>query len=241
MDRRELSIDGLILGSVGILRAQPVVAIIGFIAAAVVELVSIHWLEVQERGAVGTPDDLYMTYAKVGWWAFLLIYAIWYIGLGVTVTGALLRTRNAQSNTGSTLAGRRWFAAAGASAIATIGTGIGLVFFVIPGLLLMARWYIAVPIALDRSTGATEALSRSWAATEVIAWPLVLATLAVNAVPMLVAVIDISWGDSEGAFWAGSIMESGLTSVAFMIGLAMAVHVYRHVLRENDDLNAVFQ
>ena len=57
---------------------------------------------------------------------------------------------------------------------------------------------------------------------------------------MLMSAINIAAEVSEFGFWAWFVVEASLTAVAIVMGLAMAVHAYRHLVSQTDDLRAVF-
>lgn len=239
MNNGTLSIGEIIRGGASILAASPIAASIGGLAAVALELASVYLLEVQERTVISSSDQWWVSYGPNVWFS-LLLYWVCYVGLSIAVTSMLLPVARAQGQSAENSVGRRWTIAAGVSVAVAVGTVLGLIFFVIPGLLLMARWYIAVPVALDRSVGVGEAMSRSWDATKPIAWRLVFASLVVNAPFILISVTRTSGQDSGFAFWARLVAETSLSTVAIMMGLAMAVYAYRHLLSEADDLRAVF-
>ena len=53
----------------------------------------------------------------------------------------------------------------GIALLSGLGILLGALLLVIPGLFLLVRWWVAVPIALDRNVGAVEAIRESWAMT----------------------------------------------------------------------------
>jgi len=53
-----------------------------------------------------------------------------------------------------------------ASILITLGTMIGLIFFILPGIYLMLAWFIAVPALMIENLSASAALSRSRALTK---------------------------------------------------------------------------
>jgi len=53
-------------------------------------------------------------------------------------------------------------ALAGASILIAIGVGIGFLLLIIPGLILLVSWALAVPAIVVEDLGATEGIGRSW-------------------------------------------------------------------------------
>lgn len=72
--------------------------------------------------------------------------------------------------------------------VSTIAILVGLVLLVVPGILLLVRWWIAVPLLLQSDKGAFDALRESWRATEGRFWPL-LGAVALIWVPAVIAII----------------------------------------------------
>ena len=61
----------------------------------------------------------------------------------------------------------------------TIGILFGLVFLVVPGLILIARWSIAGPVLLAQDVGVFTALRRSWFFTAGCSWSIFLSLVAI--------------------------------------------------------------
>ncbi|HSK81671.1 MAG TPA: hypothetical protein VLQ45_34775 [Thermoanaerobaculia bacterium] len=59
----------------------------------------------------------------------------------------------------------------GLAVIQGLGIGCATLFFVIPGLILAARWAVAVPAAVEERSGIGEALARSSYLTDGYRWP----------------------------------------------------------------------
>ena len=76
--------------------------------------------------------------------------------------------------------------------ITTVGILVGLVLLIVPGVVLMVRWSIAVPILLGSDDSVFAALRRSWRETGPHFWPILLAFLAIYA-PMILLVITGGW------------------------------------------------
>ena len=62
------------------------------------------------------------------------------------------------------------FPVLGITIIATIGAGLGAMFLLIPGLILMTMWWVAVPAAVIERTGVIESLRRSVELTRGYRW-----------------------------------------------------------------------
>lgn len=75
-------------------------------------------------------------------------------------------------------ASRRFPAIFGLSLLFGIGIVFGLVLLIIPGLLLLVRWSLSLPVLLGEESGVTESLRRSWELTAEH-WMLALAVTSV--------------------------------------------------------------
>ena len=69
--------------------------------------------------------------------------------------------------------------------VACLGIAIGIVFFIIPGVYLMIRWYFMVQIIVNEDLGAMEALKKSGEMTSNIMWEV----LAVFLVCMIIGAV----------------------------------------------------
>lgn len=87
---------------------------------------------------------------------------------------------------------RRLGAALGVAIIAAICIGIGLVALVVPGLIVMTIWAVAIPAATIEKIGVGAALSRSSALTRERRWRVFGAMLVTMIIGIVVALIAAS-------------------------------------------------
>jgi hypothetical protein len=73
---------------------------------------------------------------------------------------------------------RRYLPFIGMSLIVSICSALGLLVFIVPGLIFMARWSIATPLFISGGNRAFEAMGGSWNATRGHEFPIIGATLA---------------------------------------------------------------
>lgn len=81
---------------------------------------------------------------------------------------------------------RRYLSAFGAALLATLGILVGIVFLILPGLYLGARWSLANALVIGEGYTSVDALKESWKRTSASAWVLV-GCLLVVALGTLVA------------------------------------------------------
>lgn len=70
-----------------------------------------------------------------------------------------------------------------------IGIALGVCALIVPGLILLTRWWVAVPVAVIESPGLAESLSRSTALTEGNRWRVLAVALGLTVVGGLVGAV----------------------------------------------------
>ena len=121
----------------------------------------------------------------------------------------------------------------------TVAILIGLVLLIIPGVILLVRWSIAVPIVVSEGGGASSALGESWERTSEGFWP-ILGVLALTYIPVA-AIVALS----AGAFLplppvAESIIENLTSNAIFVFGWHVAISIYLAVTPRVHSLEEVF-
>lgn len=102
-----------------------------------------------------------------------------------------------------------------------IGVAIGLLFFVIPGLILITFWSVGAPAIVVESIGPIDAFGRSWRLVRGNGWnvfgALVIALLIVIVVSIVLSIIASAIGSGEVSAWIASIISNTLTAPVFSI------------------------
>jgi membrane-anchored glycerophosphoryl diester phosphodiesterase (GDPDase) len=113
----------------------------------------------------------------------------------------------------------------GVSYLSGIAIILGLVLFVIPGLILLVRWSLAIPIVLSERGGVIGALQESWRRTQGHFWP-ILGLLLVVYVPMvaLLVVIAVVMGSTDSV--ASSIFVNAGVSLGLIVGWHSTVALF---------------
>ncbi len=103
-----------------------------------------------------------------------------------------------------------------------IGVLAGLVFAIVPGLYLAARWLVAGPVLLVERDGVVAAMRRSWSITAPVAWPLSCLLLMLWVPAVLVA---FGGGFLAGLFYsAGSeTTDLAISAVAYFVMASASV------------------
>ena len=97
-----------------------------------------------------------------------------------TIVGVYLLLRTMLERLGQLSGGghHRFLAFIGLSIVSGIGTALGLILLIIPGLIIMARWSIAPSMLLVEGKGVFATLGESWAKTKGHEFPIILAAVA---------------------------------------------------------------
>jgi hypothetical protein len=118
----------------------------------------------------------------------------------------------------------------GAGILFLLGVGIGLIFFIIPGIYLMVRWFFVTYLIVDKDIGVSEAFQQSGEMISNIFWE-VLAVFIINA-------IIESIGCSIGV---GAILTTPfiiLVSAHYYLGLSQGETVQPDQEAQDDSNNA---
>jgi hypothetical protein len=112
----------------------------------------------------------------------------------------------------------------------SIGVIVGLIFLIIPGIMFIVRWSIAVPAVLGSDAGVFESIEYSWRATEPHAWRILGALVVIY---VIAAVAVVAGGSIEAAGlreWGAAIVELSL-SAAYVVSWHLSVAVFAELQR----------
>lgn len=138
-------------------------------------------------------------------------------------------------------AAERFFAIFGASLLSGLATLLGFVLLVVPGLMALSAFFVAVPVAVVERPGASDSLSRSAALTQGCRWHvlgavLVLYLLVAVAAGAAAALGELGLGERAAALLAE--VAGALASSILAVAGAVAYHDLR-VLKEGVDTAAL--
>ena len=118
----------------------------------------------------------------------------------------------------------------GSEILFILGVGIGLIFFIIPGIYLMVRWFFVTYLIVDKDLGVFEAFQQSGEMVSKIFWE-VLAVFIINAVIQ-------SIGCTTGV---GAILSTPfilLVSAHYYLGLSQEETIQSDQEAQDDSNNA---
>jgi hypothetical protein len=143
----------------------------------------------------------------------------------------------------------------GTALLSALGSGIGLIFCLVPGIWLWTSWYVAIPSLLVEGTRPIAALTRSFQLVKQRFWPVfgvgVLAWLIsqvvvqlLGLVVSLVAVVPsimeaAETGTLDGGVYGASVLASSVASIVtvpFLAAVAVAVYFDLRVRFEGFDI-----
>ena len=144
----------------------------------------------------------------------------------------------------------------GTALLSAIGSGIGLIFCLVPGIWLWTSWYVAIPSLLVEGTRPIAALTRSFQLVKQRFWPVfgvgVLAWLISQVVVQLLSLVvglvtvvptimeSAETGTLEGGGIYGASVLAGsvasIVTVPFMAAVAVAVYFDLRVRFEGFDI-----
>jgi hypothetical protein len=128
--------------------------------------------------------------------------------------------------------------------LTSLGVVAGLIFLIIPGIVLWLRWAVAIPVLVQERLGVTASISRSAALTSGFLWPLfglfLILIIAAGLIEWAIASVEPSLG-----LWPGLFVAAFVESIMSMvISTATAVcYVELRRLKEGtsvEDLAEIF-
>ena len=125
-----------------------------------------------------------------------------------------------------------------------LGILFGLIFLVIPGLMLAVRWFVAVPAIFGNASGASNALDESWKLVKPNFWPM-LGVMLIYVFIALGPTILVEILIANGGFWESNSklihvamnVESG---AGLVIGWYLAVSAYEALASHRETLAEIF-
>lgn len=125
---------------------------------------------------------------------------------------------------------KRILAYVGLALLSGLGTGLGFLLLIIPGLVFMARWSIAGPLLIGKGEGVMASLGKSWEATKGSEFPIILCYILVLVFTLASYLPILITGQSTPVIAVISRLISTAGNV-FSAGISVAVY---GILRSRD-------
>jgi hypothetical protein len=106
----------------------------------------------------------------------------------------------------------------------TLGVMLGLIVFLLPGLIVMARWSIAQPLLVARGDGPMQALGESWELTKGNEFQILVALLALLILPIAIIITCSAFFEKTDLVGIG--VGQLATSATSVLAMAMNVALY---------------
>jgi hypothetical protein len=141
---------------------------------------------------------------------------------------------------------RRYGAIFGSGILIGIGVIVGLVFLIVPGVILLARWSMATPFIVVEEMSSTQAMSASWEASRPSQLTLCLLYLVYGGLFMLVlggagAFVAIGGANGVAEFgWVETIVTDVAASALSIVGWVLAAAIYRTAVPSSRGLSGIF-
>jgi hypothetical protein len=160
--------------------------------------------------------------------AYLIVVSIFWLQAPLARLMDDVREGRARPGARSTLAelGPRMGSISGGSFLAAIAITPGLYFFVIPGLLLLARWALFIPIIVIEGSGAVQAFGRSNRLVRGHTWRVVGELLVSSILFFFIWSIAIGLLTGGLSLWAAIPLACGVLSLATPVIPLMRVLSY---------------
>ena len=133
------------------------------------------------------------------------------------------------------------------SLLGGLGTLLGFLLLIVPGVILMVRWTPGFAVGLSEDVGGTDALTKAWRMTEGQFWP-IFACLLVGIVPMAVFGVALGGGTAllglsdyeTPATVVESVVVNAAISAYSAYSTALSIAAYWMLRDEQPGLSEVF-
>lgn len=188
---------------------------------------------------VGSLDPAVLNWlpAMLGIGTFMILLLPAYILVGAITHGAVVYLNGKRASIGECLGTgfSRMLPLIGLGLLSTLGIFLGILFFVIPGIMIATRWAVAAPALVAERTGVMDALGRSAELARNNRWRIfwlliiwfilnLILDFAFSGVTNLLSGALVQFGDN--AIWAYMALFSMYSAVGAMIPAAGSAALY---------------
>ena len=125
----------------------------------------------------------------------------------------------------------------------TLGIVFGFILLIVPGLILLVRWAMVLPLVIEGRMPAMDTLTESWERTSGYGWPifgvLVVLFILVSVAGSVVQGIAGVLGGASSIL--GSVLAAAASEASNTLFVACAVAVYRLLRNQQEALTEVFE
>lgn len=201
----------------------------GLFATAVVVVGLPQAIMTWGQGSIATFSGSGMSagFAMLGGWLLTIIGSVVMQGVVTDIVIADLQRRKSSMGDAIRTAGSAFLALLGLSIVSGLGTMLGVLLLIVPGVILALMWSVAAPVVVAEKKGVFDALSRSRTLTRdnrlLILLLFVIIIVANFALSMLIGLL----GTLAGATPVAMAITAGISSaIGAVIGGALAAALY---------------
>lgn len=140
--------------------------------------------------------------------------------------------------------GQRILPFVGLSILTVLGTMLGFLLLIIPGVLASARWLVAPAFLIQRDEGVVDSMSKSWTLIKGNSTPIILTyivgVLVVFAASMVVGIGTVATGTTGIGSVLTKLFGQIVSSAFTVLQVALGVYVFRELTGSTDDIGTVF-
>ena len=211
------------------------IVIYSLIAAAV----AVPSLVIGVTQVAGAPESQ----AIIGITSFIVIMFLSPLAVAINLHAAFQSMRGRPVSLSESVAGglSRFLPLLGVMILFTLGATLGFLLLIVPGVILMIMWYVAVPACVLERTGPVRSLGRSRELTKGYRWKLLGLILLVAVLSMIGNVLGVLLANTAAGIWGAAIAQLIWQGIAAGFGSVMiaVVYYYLRVAKEGIDVDQI--
>lgn len=212
---------------------------------------AIYFLVVGALGAAGVLTDLngvetkmfvgirsgFLYSADDGILSALLQFTAWI----ASVIGGYLLVKTFLLERGAAVDPRnRFWAYVGMSIVSTIGTLLGILFFIVPGIIIAVRWIASSGFLVGSNEGPIDSLRASWEATRGHSWPIFFSGVSLMIGYSVVIAVFVGIFSATGMDRGTEMIAKFFEPLASVLTTALGVAVYLLISANSERVSEVF-
>ena len=213
------------------------------VIAGIIWLPFVIFSAVEQAGQVpnaGPPTAAQITQSLV---SLAIIMVLSPLATAIILHGAFQSMRGRPVSLGESVSAglSRFLPLLGAIFLSALGVMLGMVLLVVPGIILLLMWYVAIPACVVERTGPVRSLGRSRELTKGYRWRILAIVLIIGVLSAVGRVLIAAVGGALGSQWAGValiVLWQGLSG-GFGGVLGAVIYYYLRVAKEGVDVDQI--
>ena len=175
--------------------------------------------------------------------SFIVIMFLSPLAVAINLHAAFQSMRGRPVSLGESVAGglSRFLPLLGVMILFTLGATLGFLLLIVPGIILMVMWYVAVPACVLERTGPARSLGRSRELTKGYRWKIFGLILLVYVLSIIGSVLGSLLVNTAAGMWGAAIVQLIWQGLAAGFGTVMiaVVYYYLRVAKEGIDVDQI--